>query len=61
MPRQDTDPVDLASSDSFPASDPPSWTGAHVGPPPHTDDAPVVQAEPASAARRAAASLPNKK
>ncbi len=55
MPRQKIDPVELASSESFPASDPPSWTGVRAGCPPQdcldTNGEPAVQAESGSAIR----------
>lgn len=41
------DEVEEASADSFPASDPPSWTHLVAGPPERPDDAAATPARPA--------------
>jgi len=41
-PDSESDDVENASLDSFPASDPPKWSSLRLGPPIHADPAAAV-------------------
>lgn len=42
LPEFPRDDVSQSSAESFPASDPPSWSGMHLGPPARSFIAPLV-------------------